>query len=171
MKFKVIKFKTVNSTNNIALRLIKNGKINSSIILTKIQKKGRGQYNNEWISLNGNLFFTIYYEIDPQVKLNPLIKKNCNILKSTLSAYTKKRIKIKKPNDLYFKGKKLGGLLHETLFYKEKKFLIIGIGINTVKNPIILTYPTTNLSEISDKKISNSVIFNVIKRKFENKIK
>ena len=75
MKFKVIKFKAVNSTNNIALRLIKSGKINSSIILTKIQKKGRGQYNNEWISLNGNLFFTIYYEIDPQVKLSPVIKK------------------------------------------------------------------------------------------------
>ena len=115
--------------------------------------------------------FAFFIKISLSLEKFNLRQKNCNILKSTLSAYTKKRIKIKKPNDLYFKGKKFGGLLHETLFYKEKKFLIIGIGINTVKNPIILRYPTTNLSEISDKKISNSVIFNVIKRKFENKIK
>ena len=34
------------------------------------------------------------------------------------------------------------------------KFLIVGIGINLIKNPIISNYPTINLNDLINKKIS-----------------
>ena len=42
--------------------------------------------------------------------------------------------------------------------------MVVGIGINIVKNPNITNYPTTNLSEVSKKKINkNEMIFRLKK--------
>ena len=54
MKLKKYFFKKVKSTNNIALRLVKNGKSNG-VILSDLQSEGRGQRSNKWISIKGNL--------------------------------------------------------------------------------------------------------------------
>ena len=43
-------------------------------------------------------------------------------------------MQIKLPNDLVFKGKKVGGILTETQIVSEVvKYLVVGIGINTNK--------------------------------------
>ena len=42
MKLQVVKYNFVDSTNNIAIRRIKNGKIKPTLILANSQKKGRG---------------------------------------------------------------------------------------------------------------------------------
>ena len=46
MKIQIIKFESVDSTNNVALRRIKKGKIKPTLIIAKSQKKGRGQYGS-----------------------------------------------------------------------------------------------------------------------------
>ena len=56
MKFKTFRFKKVESTNNSAIRIIKNSNIDYGIIIANKQKNGRGQYGKKWISYNGNLF-------------------------------------------------------------------------------------------------------------------
>ena len=61
MKLKRFNFKSVNSTNDIAIRLIKNSKNKNGIIVTEKQKKGRGQYGKKWISYKGNLFVSIFF--------------------------------------------------------------------------------------------------------------
>ena len=62
MRFKKYKFKSVNSTNDVAIKLIKNGK-NTGIIVSDKQRKGRGRYGNKWISLKGNLFVSLFHQI------------------------------------------------------------------------------------------------------------
>ena len=52
-----------------------------------------------------------------------------------------------------------------------KNFIIIGIGINLIKNPIIKNYPTTNLLEETGLKITRFKLLNVIKKDFEKKFK
>ena len=64
MKFKIFRFKKVESTNNIAIKIIKNSNIDYGMIVSNIQKKGRGQYGKKWISYNGNLFVTFFYKFD-----------------------------------------------------------------------------------------------------------
>ena len=56
MKLRSLKFKSVKSTNDIALMLIKKDNIKPSIILSERQTKGRGTMGKKWISKKGNLF-------------------------------------------------------------------------------------------------------------------
>ena len=64
MKFQIIKYKSVDSTNNVAIRRIKKGKIKPAIILANLQNKGRGQYGRHWVSYKGNIFMTVYFNIN-----------------------------------------------------------------------------------------------------------
>ena len=50
MKFKILKFKKVKSTNDTALRIIKKTNIKNGMIIADSQYKGRGQYGKKWIS-------------------------------------------------------------------------------------------------------------------------
>ena len=75
MKLKKFNFKIVNSTNDSAIRIVKNTNNKSGIIIAEKQKKGRGQYGNKWKSFNGNLFVSIFFSIDTiKLSLNDLTK-------------------------------------------------------------------------------------------------
>ena len=53
----------------------------------------------------------------------------------------------------------------------NKKFIIIGIGINIVNSPNLTNYPTTCINNYSKKKNNKIKLFNQIKLNFEKKIK
>ena len=79
MKLKKFKFKTVNSTNDVAIRLIKKTNNKFGIIVADEQKKGRGQRGNKWISYKGNLFVSIFFSLDKiNMSLKQLTKANCS---------------------------------------------------------------------------------------------
>ena len=65
----------------------------------------------------------------------------------------KENITLKFPNDVFVNKKQIFGILQEILTFNEKKFLIIGIGLNVSSNPNINTkYKTTNImSETKNK--------------------
>ncbi len=171
MKFKVLKFKKVKSTNNTAIRLIKNSNINYGMIISEIQQNGRGQYGKKWISYKGNLFTSLFFKLENlDISLDALTKLNCLLVRKLLTLYYKKKIVYKKPNDLLINKKKICGILQETLLKFNKKYLIVGIGINLIKNPYIKNYPTTNLYELIGKKISKNKIENELKKIFEIKL-
>ncbi len=168
MKLKKYKFKCVNSTNDTAIKLIKKGN-SHGIVVSDHQKKGKGRYGNKWISIKGNLFLSIFFQLKKKYKLENLSIVNCKILKSAISKFIRQKIEIKNPNDLLINKKKICGLLQEVTFYKEKKFLIVGIGINISQHPVIKEYPTANLNQFSHKKISKLMLFNNIKIAYEKK--
>ena len=88
-------------------------------------------------------------------------------VKKLLSIYYKKKILYKKPNDLLINKKKICGILQESLNTLNKKYLIVGIGINLNKSPKIKGYPTTSLNDITIKKITKSKIEKQLKKIFE----
>ena len=170
MKFKKFIFKKVNSTNLTAINILKKTKLNYGMIVADLQSKGKGQYGRKWISIKGNLFVSFFYNLDKiDLSLKKLTKLNCNLVKKTISNFYKKKILFKEPNDLLINGKKICGILQETIYKKENKFLVIGIGINILKNPIILNYPTTNLCEITGKNIKKNDVEKLLKFNFEKK--
>ena len=65
MILKTFKFKKIKSTNDTAIKKIKEG-IDNGIVISLEQTKGRGQYGKLWISKKGNLFVTIFYKIKNQ---------------------------------------------------------------------------------------------------------
>ena len=171
MKFKIYRFNNVKSTNNSAIRIIKNSNTDYGMIITNKQKSGRGQYGKKWISYNGNLFVSFFYKLENlAVSIKQITSINCLLVKKLLSIYYKKKIIFKKPNDLLINKKKICGILQEKISKLNKRYLVIGIGINLIKNPKLKNYPTTNLSELLNKKVSKSKIEKQIKKIFETKL-
>jgi BirA family transcriptional regulator, biotin operon repressor / biotin---[acetyl-CoA-carboxylase] ligase len=171
MKFKKFKFKKVKSTNDTAIRIIKNSNCKYGMVISDIQTMGRGQYGKKWISYKGNLFLSFFYELkNIRLSISRMTKINCLLVKKLLTNYCKKKITFKKPNDLLIQKKKISGILQETVSTFDNKFLIVGIGINIIKSPKIKNYPTTNLDELTDKAINQRVIENKLKLIFETNL-
>ena len=100
-------------------------------VYTFNQTKGRGQYGNSWENLpEENLAFSF-----------ALKTKNINVSDTCFNFYTailvrdfianltKTEVKIKWPNDLILKNKKICGMLFE----KNKNYFVVGIGINILQ--------------------------------------
>jgi BirA family transcriptional regulator, biotin operon repressor / biotin---[acetyl-CoA-carboxylase] ligase len=168
MKLRSLKFKSVKSTNDIALILIKKKNFRPTIILSEKQTKGRGTMGKKWISKKGNLFLTICFDISKKkVDFKKFAVLNAYLLKSILIKKFSNKIKIKWPNDLLFKGKKICGILQETVVNAEKEFLIVGIGINTNLEPKSSGFLSTSLKHITKKNIDNKNLFIMIKKNYE----
>ena len=155
MKLKKFNFKTVNSTNDLAIQIIKKTNNKSGIIIAEKQKKGRGQYGKKWTSFKGNLFVSIFFKINKvQLSLKDLTKVNCLLVKKLLSKFYNGKITIKKPNDLLINKMKISGILQEILTKSGERYIIIGVGINLIKSPAIKNYLTTNFFDLTGIKIT-----------------
>ena len=171
MKFKKFNFKKVKSTNDTAIRIIKNTNFKFGMVISDTQLSGKGQYGNKWISYKGNLFVSIFHELkNINMSLSTLTKINCLLVKRILNKYCKQKIVFKKPNDLLIDKKKISGILQEIISISDKSFLIIGIGINLIKSPKIKNYPTTNLYELTDKLINKKNFENDLQEAFEKNL-
>ena len=123
MKLRSLKFKSVKSTNDIALKLIKKDNIKPSIILSDRQTKGRGTMGKKWISQKGNLFLSIFFDMSKKkIDYKKFAIINAYLLKSILAKKFSNKIKIKWPNDLLFKKKKFVGFYKRPLLMQENNF-------------------------------------------------
>ena len=60
--------------------------------------------------------------------------------------------------------------MQETVDKLGVKYLIVGIGVNLIKSPDIKGYPTTNLNNLINKRLSKKNLENNLKIIFENKL-
>tara|TARA_X000001036_G_scaffold427500_1_gene456168 strand:+ start:838 stop:1410 length:573 start_codon:yes stop_codon:yes gene_type:complete len=168
MKIKIIKMKCVQSTNNIALKLIKKKKTNPTLITSIVQTNGKGTMGKKWISKKGNLFISIFFEIkEKKINFKQYALLNAYLFKDIITKFTKIKIDIKWPNDLLIKKEKICGILQEIIHYGAKTYLIVGVGINTNISPIIKNYKVTSLNNVLNKKIDNSKLLRETKKKYE----
>ena len=172
MKLKITKFKSVKSTNDKAIKIIQSGKATSGLVISDLQTKGRGTMGKKWVSKKGNIFISIFFKVNlTKIKIENFLIINVKIIKKILRNYTKKNIVIKKPNDLLIKNKKICGILQEVIEFKNDKFLITGVGINTSVTPTDKKFASTCLQEHSKKTIKNSNIIKKLKNIYEKMIK
>ena len=167
MKLKKYFFKSVTSTNDVAIKKIKQG-CKSGIIVANKQTRGRGRYGKKWIYIKNNLFMSVFFNVSSRISLRQLTTMSCKIVKYSLLKILKIKVTIKRPNDLLINKKKVCGILQEIIFYNKNKFVIIGIGVNTFGSPSINKYPTTYLNFFTKKKLNNIKVFMEIKKNFEN---
>ena len=170
MKFEVFKFIEVTSTNDMAIDLIKEKKREFGFVYSETQTRGKGTHGKKWISEKGNLFATIFFNlrnnypsIDEFTTINPVI------ISSVIEQFCDKRsISFKKPNDIFVNKKKICGILQEVITHNDKKFLIIGIGINVTNNPLIkLKNKATNLFDESKKSPTIMELIELITSSYE----
>tara|TARA_B100001750_G_C15510258_1_gene603153 strand:- start:98 stop:682 length:585 start_codon:yes stop_codon:yes gene_type:complete len=148
MKFEIHKFKSVTSTNDVAINLIKKKRTLFGCVYADIQTRGRGTNGKSWISKKGNLFTSLFFPLEKQ---HPTFSQfsiiNPVLISNVIKRITKtNKINLKFPNDIFLNEKKICGILQEVVNLKGVNFLIIGIGLNIKSNPIIdNTYKATNI--------------------------
>ena len=167
MKIQIIKYDSVDSTNNVAIRRIKKGKIKPTLIIANLQKRGRGQYGRKWTSYRGNIFMSFYFNLKKSVTIRSLSKKIYTTLKKSLEKFVNEKITIKLPNDLLIKGSKVCGILQETVTYNNDKYFIVGIGINVINSPKINNKQVSFLQKYNNNKIKKTDVYKNIKKNFE----
>ena len=171
MKFKIFKFKSVKSTNDKAIQLIRKNKFFFGCIYADLQTRGRGTYGKKWVSARGNFFGSIFFPLkkiypsfDQFSLINPIIISS--IIKNLCN---KKKIKLKYPNDIFLNRRKICGILQEVISINNKNFLIIGIGININSNPVIKQkYKATNILRETKVKTDSREIANLLTKSYEN---
>jgi len=169
MKLKKFNYKKVKSTNQTAIKLIQNFKKEFGLVVAETQINGRGQYGRKWISYKGNTFLSFFYSLEKiNLSMALLTKKNCYLVRNTISKYCNKKITFKKPNDLLIDKKKICGILQEKIEKSKKEYLIVGIGINLIKSPNIPNYPTSNLLNFTNRKMNKKKFEQDLKISFEN---
>ena len=144
MSLKKFYYKKIRSTNDMALKHIAKG-VEKGIIITDFQTKGKGQ-------------------------LKKIKKTNCKNVRDCLQKFTNYKIVVKQPNDLFINNQKICGILQETIFKKNKKFLVVGIGININKSPKIKNYPTNFINFFTAKKVKKFELFKKLSNVFEKKV-
>jgi len=168
MKLKQFNFKKVKSTNQTAIRFINSSKNEFGLIVSEAQSKGKGQYGRKWISYKGNIFLSFFFKLENiNLSLNSLTKINSFLVKNVVSKYYKKKITFKSPNDLLINKKKICGILQEKIEKSKKQYFVVGIGFNLIRSPNIPNYPTTNLFEVTNKKINKKKFVKELKITFE----
>jgi len=165
MRFEIFRFPSVSSTNDVAISLIKKEKKILGCVYAETQTKGRGTYGKKWISNKGNLFISIFFHLKENYPpFNEFSVISPLIVSETIKHFCKdKTVSLKFPNDVFLNGKKICGILQETITFNKKKFIIIGIGMNVVSNPkIIDLYEATNILFETKKKINIKTIIDLI---------
>lgn len=161
--FKIaILLESVSSTMDVAFKLAKLGERNI-VILANNQWAGRGKDYRVWFSDDKSLSFSIIID-GKGLKKKPLTTILASVLvRRGIMSHLAIPINLKWPNDIIFKGKKLGGILGENF----DDFIIVGVGINvnTINFPSYLP-EAISLRQILGKEIDKMAIFTNIINEF-----
>lgn len=166
--FDVIALDQTESTNQYMKNLLSTEKLKEgSVVWTDFQSKGRGQHGNSWNSEKGkNLLFSfVIYPTQIEANKQFIISRMISIaIHRILSQFTD-AIKIKWPNDIYYRNRKIAGILIEnSLMGRNISYSIIGAGINinqtlfpeNIPNPVSLKQITQTTSD--RKKILSEIL-------------
>ena len=148
----LVVLKQVDSTNTYLKNILSNSKpvTEGTVIMAEDQYAGRGQQQNSWHTEAGkNLTFSLllkpsFLQVSQQFELNRIVSLG---VANALANAANDDVLIKWPNDIYWRDKKLGGILIENIVQGSRiKNSVIGIGLNInqesfqpdVPNPVSL---------------------------------
>ncbi|CAI8838114.1 biotin--[acetyl-CoA-carboxylase] ligase [Chryseobacterium sp. IT-36CA2] len=127
--------KECSSTNDEISKFLLYGDSNFIGLHTFNQTKGRGQYGNVWTQTAGkNLAYTL--AVNTQNILCSDFMFNyytAMLIRDFLAKLSDSEVKIKWPNDIILKGKKIVGILIEKKKINQNNYFIIGAGINILQ--------------------------------------
>lgn len=123
------------STNDEVIGYFTLNQKKETAVYTFNQKNGRGQYGNSWqTNANENLAFSFCVVKDQLNTANNFFNyRTAAIFRDFFANLTQVEVKIKWPNDLIIKNKKVAGILIESKKIDDTEVFIIGIGVNVLQ--------------------------------------
>ena len=128
-------YKTLDSTNNVAKRIIAEGEDDVLLVVGEEQTAGRGRQGKSFYSPGGTGIY-MSLVVHPMIELQNAVTATTAAAVSVcraIESLTDKKPMIKWVNDVYLNGKKICGILTEAVTDFETQTvssIIIGIGIN-----------------------------------------
>lgn len=144
--FKLVYQPEMDSTSRVLRQWCEEGRIDEyTVVVTDFQTAGRGQRGNTWESEKGkNLMFSLlltptFLPANKQFLLSQIASL---AIKDVIELYCKE-VSVKWPNDIYWRDKKICGMLIEhALQGSDLSYTIVGIGLNI--NQEIFRSPAPN---------------------------
>ena len=149
------------STNTLAKKLLQTQKLSNGTVLTQQQTKGRGRYDRTFLSKKGKgvyMTFVAPYQNEFGSAIGGLC---CLAVVDAVKNLFDIDCSIKWPNDVLYNGKKLCGILPETVVIGESRYILVGVGVNvnyTEKDFGELSKTAVSLSQIIGKKTDTVVL-------------
>lgn len=137
-------------------------------IRAREQTAGYGRRGTHWVSPKGNLYITLFFCLPESQRAR--VGTYTQLLALACAKVLDEEeivLQIKWPNDLFFEGKKCGGILTECLQLKERLGIVVGLGLNVNAELPPLDQPATSLKEISGKILDLDVLLEAIIARFE----
>ena len=126
------------STNDDLLEAGKQGAPHGTGLAARAQTAGRGRRGHKWDSTAGNLLLSIVLRpcVDPAKYSGLAAVSGLAVLEALEKQGLANEIRLKWPNDLVARERKLGGILVEAARGNEgKPFAVCGIGVNVNYTP------------------------------------
>jgi len=125
-------FDSIDSTQDFALKIASQDNENGTVIISKKQTGGKGRMKRKWFSPVGGIWMSVIIHPDFDISNITLVPIATSLaLCMAIEKTIKIRPKLKWPNDITIKGKKVAGILVDTSIESNKiESLILGVGIN-----------------------------------------
>lgn len=169
----IISFEKLDSTNKYVKENMQD-LVDKSVISANIQTNGYGRFERSWVDLGAeNIYMT--FVLKPSEELSETYANLTQYLSVVLCKQLEElnlNPKIKWPNDVLINGKKVCGILAETVIKGGKlKGIALGIGINlnaSIDDLEIIDRPATSLNielgeKINKQKFMNELVENFFK--------
>lgn len=167
---KIEHFKEVDSTNDVAKKLAKDGAAEGTVVIADVQKKGRGRYDRSWSSPPAGIWLSVILRPDTsseRVSLLPLIAGSA--VANTLNGLYGLDSHVRWPNDVLIGDKKAAGILTE--LDAGENFVVVGIGINANIDlndlPAEVRETATTLKTELGEEVSKTALINHLFSEFE----
>lgn len=131
----IFSYKTIDSTNTQMKKLAINGGKNHSVIVSEEQSAGRGRFGRSFYSpAQKGVYMSVLLKTGDSLQNATMITiKTAVAVRRAIAKLYDIEVAIKWVNDLYYRGKKVCGILSEAISDFESgmiEAIIIGIGIN-----------------------------------------
>jgi len=130
-----IELHTVESTNNYAMGLVHEGLArHGTAVFAHEQTRGKGQRDRQWLSAKDqNIALSVVVEPAGIAISGSFLLSMCVAVAAHrfVSKHLGDEVRIKWPNDIYWRDRKAGGILIENLLQGSSwRFAVAGIGLN-----------------------------------------
>ncbi|HQO99780.1 MAG TPA: 2-amino-4-hydroxy-6-hydroxymethyldihydropteridine diphosphokinase [Caldisericia bacterium] len=155
LKIENLKISIYDEIDSTQKYLMENFELNK-LIISKVQKRGHGRKNNEWLSEKGGLYFSFSVEPIEYIYFLPILTSYS--IGKVLKKLNFNSVKIKIPNDVYLNNKKVCGVISES-YFKGDKLLGEGIGVGLNVNQNIDDFPNEYLDRLTSLFIESKKLF------------
>jgi BirA family biotin operon repressor/biotin-[acetyl-CoA-carboxylase] ligase len=168
-------FQETTSTNDVVEKFARDGVKEGVVVFAESQRAGRGRLGRKWVSpAQRGLWFSVLLRPDlrPQ-EATQLMVASATALARAIQLATGLEPKIKWPNDILIRGRKVAGILTELNAELDHiKYVIVGIGVNVNLNagdfPADLRKLATSLKAEAGAAISRPELAAAILRELDN---